>query len=224
MATTAAARATIRVMVVDDHDMVRRGLATMLQVYDDLELAGEAADGEAAVGRCAELRPDVVLMDLLLPGLDGAAATAAVRARCPAVQVLALTSFREDDLVQRAIAAGAIGFLYKNVSADELADAIRAAHAGRPTLASEAMGALLRGAQRAPAPGHDLTAREREVLGLLVAGAEQRRDRRSARGQRLDRQVPRQRHPRQAGGRRAHRGGRPCAPPPPRPLSRTLAG
>jgi NarL family two-component system response regulator LiaR len=157
-------------MVVDDHDMVRRGLATMLQVYDDLELAGEAADGEAAVGRCAELRPDVVLMDLLLPGLDGAAATAAVRARCPAVQVLALTSFREDDLVQRAIAAGAIGFLYKNVSADELADAIRAAHAGRPTLASEAMGALLRGAQRAPAPGHDLTAREREVLGLLVAG------------------------------------------------------
>jgi NarL family two-component system response regulator LiaR len=160
----------IRVLIVDDHEMVRQGLALFLHVFDDLELAGEAENGAEALQRCAEVGPDVVLMDLMMPEMDGATATRAIRKRFPAVRVIALTSFQEEGLVQRALQAGAIGYLLKNVSADELAAAIRAAHAGRPTLAPEAARDLIQAATRGPAPGHDLTAREREVLGLLVRG------------------------------------------------------
>lgn len=160
----------IRVLLVDDHEMVRQGLAVFLQVFDDLELAGEAEDGAAAVELCARLRPDVVLMDLMMPRMDGAAATRAIRECLPSVQIIALTSFQEEGLVQRALQAGAIGYLLKNVSADDLAAAIRAAHAGRPTLAPEAARDLARAAIRPPTPGHDLTAREREVLGLMARG------------------------------------------------------
>lgn len=160
----------IRVLVVDDHAVVRSGLAAFLLAFDDLELVGEASGGEEAVRICRQLRPDVVLMDLVMPEMDGAAATRAIRAECPDVQVIALTSFREEDLVQGALQAGAIGYLLKNVSADELADAIRKAHAGRATLAPEAAQALIRSATQPPPPGHDLTAREREVLALMVEG------------------------------------------------------
>ncbi|HHX44517.1 MAG TPA: response regulator transcription factor [Chloroflexi bacterium] len=160
----------IRVLVVDDHAVVRSGLAAFLLAFDDLELVGEASGGEEAVRICRQLRPDVVLMDLVMPEMDGAAATRAIRAECPDVQVIALTSFREEDLVQGALQAGAIGYLLKNVSADELADAIRKAHAGRATLAPEAAQALIRSATQPPPPGHDLTAREREVLALVVEG------------------------------------------------------
>jgi len=162
--------APIRVLLVDDHDMVRQGLSVFLGVFDDLELAGEAEDGGEAVERCGEVQPDVVLMDLIMPDLDGAAATRIIRDRFPTIQVIALTSFQEDGLVQQALQAGAIGYLLKNVSADELAAAIRAAHAGRPTLAPEAARALIHSAAAPPAPGHDLTQREREVLSLLVRG------------------------------------------------------
>jgi NarL family two-component system response regulator LiaR len=109
-------------------------------------------------------------MDLVMPGLDGAQATQAIRAQCPQVQVVALTSFKENELVQGALEAGAIGYLLKNVSADELADAIRKAHAGRPTLAPEAAQALIQAARQPRQPGFDLTEREREVLALLVEG------------------------------------------------------
>jgi NarL family two-component system response regulator LiaR len=160
----------IRVLIVDDHEMVRQGLALFLQVFDDLELAGEAENGAEALQRCAEAWPDVVLMDLMMPEMDGATATRAIREHFPTVRVIALTSFQEEGLVQRALQAGAIGYLLKNVSADELAAAIRAAHAGRPTLAPEAARDLIQAAARGPVPGHDLTAREREVLGLLVQG------------------------------------------------------
>jgi NarL family two-component system response regulator LiaR len=160
----------LRVLLVDDHAMVRRGLAAFLKAFDDLELAGEAAQGEEAVQRCADLQPDVVLMDLEMPVMDGVAATRAIRECFPTVQVLALTSFRDEELVQRALQAGAIGYLLKNVSADDLATAIRAAHAGRPTLAPEAAQALVHAAARPPVPGHDLTPREREVLALMVQG------------------------------------------------------
>jgi NarL family two-component system response regulator LiaR len=160
----------VRVLIVDDHDMVRQGLTAFLHVFDDLELAGEAENGAVAVQRCADVQPDVVLMDLMMPVMDGAAATRAIRERFPAVQVIALTSFQEEGLVQRALQAGAIGYLLKNVSADELARAIRAAHAGRPTLAPEAAHDLVRAATRGPVPGHDLTAREREVLRLMASG------------------------------------------------------
>jgi two-component system, NarL family, response regulator LiaR len=160
----------IRVMLVDDHTMVRRGLATFLKVFDDLELVGEAAGGEAAVQLCERIRPDVVLMDMVMPEMDGATATRAIRQRFPSVQVIALTSFTEEDLVQRAIQAGAIGYLIKDVSAEELAEAIRAAHAGRGTLSPAALQVLIRTSGRSPTPGADLTSREREVLALMAEG------------------------------------------------------
>ena len=162
----------IRVMLVDDHAVVRSGLSAFLLAFDDLEFAGEASNGAEAVRRCQEIQPDVVLMDMVMPEMDGAAATRAIRENYPEVQVIALTSFKEDELVQGALEAGAIGYLLKNVSADELAHAIRAAHAGRPTLAPEATEALIHGARHISELrlGDDLTPREREVLTLMVKG------------------------------------------------------
>ena len=160
----------IRVMLVDDHTMVRRGLATFLKVFDDLELAGEAESGETAIRLCAKVVPDVILMDMAMPDMDGAAATRAIRQQFPNVQVIALTSFKEGDLVKQALSAGAIGYLLKDVSADELAGAIRAAHAGRATLSPEAAQALVETSNQPAAPGLDLTERELEVLALMVEG------------------------------------------------------
>jgi two-component system, NarL family, response regulator LiaR len=160
----------IRVLVVDDHPMVRSGLAAFMEAFDDLEPAGEAAGGAQAIRLCGQLQPDVVLMDMIMPGMDGAEATRRIRQQFPQIQVIALTSFGEEALVQQALQAGAIGYLLKNVSHLELAEAIRAAHNGRPTLAPEATKALIHAASRPPAPGSDLTPREREVLELLVEG------------------------------------------------------
>jgi len=160
----------IRVLVVDDHAMLRRGLVTFLLSFDDLKLVGEAKDGAEALHLCEQVRPDVVLMDLVMPEMDGSTATRAIRQRYPQVQVIALTSFREEELVQGALEAGAIGYLLKNVSADELAEAIREAHAGKPTLAPEAAEALIHAATHAPELGQDLTPREREVLALMIEG------------------------------------------------------
>lgn len=161
----------IRVMLVDDHNVVRSGLGAFLMVFDDLELVGEADNGKEAVKLCESLHPDVILMDLVMPEMDGAEATKIIRSRWSDIQIVALTSFKEDDLVQNALKAGAIGYLLKNVTADELADAIRAAHMGKPTLAPEAAQALIH-ASRFPADriGFDLTEREKEVLQLLVDG------------------------------------------------------
>ena len=160
----------IRVMLVDDHTMVRRGLATFLKVFDDLQLVGEAESGEAAIQLCAEVLPDVILMDMVLPMMDGAAATRAIRQQFPQVQVIALTSFKEGDLVKKALEAGAIGYLLKDVSADELVEAIRAAYAGRATLSPEAAQALVETTNQPPTPGPNLTEREREVLALMIEG------------------------------------------------------
>jgi NarL family two-component system response regulator LiaR len=160
----------IRVMIVDDHAVIRSGLVTFLTVFDDLQLVGEAAGGAAAVRLCQQIDIDVVLMDLIMPEMNGAEATRLIRQCCPQVQVIAFTSFKEAELVQEALQAGAISYLLKNVSADELADAIRAAHAGRPTLAPEAMSVLIQAATRPPLPQYDLTSREFEVLRLLVQG------------------------------------------------------
>ncbi len=157
----------IRVLIVDDHAVVRSGLAAFLGVMPDFELVGEAGDGAEAVQRCKTLRPDVVLMDLMMPVLDGVAATQQIRALSPAPQVIALTSFPENGLVQNALRAGAVGYLMKNVSAVELAAAIRAAHVGRLTLSPEAAQAL---AQASLAPADNLTDRERDVLALMVEG------------------------------------------------------
>jgi NarL family two-component system response regulator LiaR len=157
-------------MLVDDHAMVRRGLATFLKAFDDLKLVGEAENGEVALRLCAEARPDVILMDMVMPDMDGAVATRLIRQQFPQVQVIALTSFKEGDLVKNTLEAGAIGYLLKDVSAEELARAIRAAHAGRATLSPEAAQALVETANQPPAPGLDLTEREREVLALMVEG------------------------------------------------------
>ena len=119
---------------------------------------------------CEKFQPDVILMDLVMPGMDGAAATRAIRAQYPHIQVIALTSFKEEELVQGALQAGAIGYLLKNVSADELAGAIRAAHSGRPTLAPEAAEALIQAAMHKPTVGYDLTDREKEILKLMAEG------------------------------------------------------
>ena len=168
---------TIRVMIVDDHAVVRSGLSTFLLTCDDMELVGEADSGEQAVRLCQQNEVDVVLMDLVMgdlagrSGMDGATATRVIRELCPDLQVIALTSFKEQELVEGALQAGAIGYLLKDVSADELADAIRAAYAGKPTLAPEAARVLIQ-ATRHPADkiGYDLTEREAEVLELLVKG------------------------------------------------------
>lgn len=160
----------IRVMLVDDHTMVRRGLATFLQVFDDLQLVGEAETGEAAIELCGEVLPDVILMDMSLPGMDGADTTHAIRKQLPQVQVIVLTSFKEGILIKKALEAGAIGYLLKDVSADDLVRAIRAAHTGRATLSPEAAQSLVETANLPPIPGLDLTEREHEVLALMVEG------------------------------------------------------
>ena len=159
----------IKVMLVDDHAVVRSGLGAFLSVVPDLELVGEAENGDEAVRRCGLLHPDVILMDLMMPVTDGVAATRLVREKYPTVHVIALTSFPEDDLVQKALQAGATGYLMKNVSARELADAIRAAHKGKMTLSPEAAQALAHAAAH-QAEGAELTEREREVLKLMVEG------------------------------------------------------
>lgn len=160
----------IRVLIVDDHPLARAGLATFLLGYADLQLVGEAASGEEAVALCPHLRPDVVLVDMALPGMDGAETIAALRSACPSARCLVLTSFKEESRVQASLAAGAIGYLLKDVRADDLAAAICNAYCGRRTLAPEATEALIHAATRAPEPEISLTAREREVLELLVAG------------------------------------------------------
>jgi two-component system, NarL family, response regulator LiaR len=160
----------IRVVIVDDHAVVRSGLKAFLMVFDDLELVGEASSGQEAVSLAERVQPDVMLMDLVMPDMNGAATTKAVRSRFPHIQVVALTSFREDELVTGALQAGAIGYLLKNVGADELADAIRSAHAGRPTLAPEAAHVLIQASRQPSQPNYDLTEREREVLALLTQG------------------------------------------------------
>jgi len=150
--------------------MVRRGLATFLKVFNDLQLAGEAESGAAAIQLCAEILPDVVLMDMAMPDMDGATATRAIRQQFPQVRVIVLTSFKEGDMVKNALEAGAIGYLLKDVSADELARAIRAAHSGQATLSPQAAQALVEKTSQPPPPGLDLTEREHEVLALMVEG------------------------------------------------------
>jgi NarL family two-component system response regulator LiaR len=164
---------SIQVLIVDDHPMVRKGLASFLLVMDDLELVGEAKDGLDALRRCEPSPPDVILMDLVMPVMDGPTAIREIRERWPETQIIALTSFQEEDLVHQALQAGAISYLLKDVGADELEAAIRAAHAGKPTLAPEAAQALIRASMSPDGgikPGHDLTPRELEVLALMVQG------------------------------------------------------
>ena len=165
---------TIRVMLVDDHNVVRSGLATFLRAYEDLQLVGQAKNGLEAVQLCREKKPDVVLMDLIMPEMDGIAATRAILAECPEIKVIAMTSFDEEELVRGVLAAGAISYLLKNVTSDELAAAIRAASLGQSTLSPEAARVLVQATRPAEQPWLELTEREMEVLNLVVQGQNNR--------------------------------------------------
>jgi len=159
----------IRVLLVDDHAVVRSGLGAVLAALDDMQLAGEAGNGQEAVQACERLRPDVVLMDLLMPVMDGVAATKAIHERWPDIRVVALTSFGDRELVEGALKAGATSYLIKTVSAGELAAAVRDAVAGKATLSSEAAQVLVQGL-KTPQTTYDLTTREKEILSLMGAG------------------------------------------------------
>lgn len=159
----------IRVLLVDDHEMVRRGLSLMLKAFADLELVGEAENGLRAVEICSQTHPDVVVMDLIMPRMDGVEAARLIRGQFPQTQVLMLTSFSEEERVGDALKAGAIGYMLKDAGIDELAQAIRNAFAGNPSFSPQAARALILRATQ-PLLGQDLTVREREVLALLVEG------------------------------------------------------
>ena len=159
----------IRTLITDDHKVVRRGLRGFLELDPGLEVVGEASNGEEAVEMALRLEPDVVLMDLLMPVMDGIEATREIRLRLPEVEVVALTSVLEDASVTGAIKAGAIGYLLKTTEADELCEAIRAAAAGQVRLAPEAAARLMREV-RAPESPETLTKREAEVLKLVARG------------------------------------------------------
>jgi NarL family two-component system response regulator LiaR len=161
---------TIQVMLVDDHNVVRSGLATFLKAYEDLELVGEAKNGLEALHLCHQKKPDVILMDLMMPVMDGIAATRAILADYPDIKIIAMTSFEEEELVHGVLAAGAISYLLKNVTADELAKAIRDAVSGRSTLSPEAARVLIQATRPTKQPSCDLTEREMEVLNLVVQG------------------------------------------------------
>ena len=160
----------IRVMVVDDHHMVRRGLAAYMRTSSDVVLVGEASNGEEAVEAVKTFQPDVILMDLVMPKMDGSTATRKILDEFPEIRVIALTSFQDKELVKNALRAGAISYLLKNVSGDELVEAIRSAYRGSSTLAPEVAQVLVQSTFEKPCPGDDLTIREREVLALVVDG------------------------------------------------------
>jgi NarL family two-component system response regulator LiaR len=160
----------IRVMLVDNHVMARRGLAIFLMVFDELQLVGEAESGEAAIQLCAEVLPDVILMDMVMPDMDGATVTRSIHQQFPQVQIMVLTSFQEGELIKSALEAGVIGYLLKDVSAAQLYRAILAVASGCVTISVEAAQSLLETANQTSAPGLDLTEREREVLDLMIAG------------------------------------------------------
>jgi two-component system, NarL family, response regulator LiaR len=169
MRPPASAAAPIRVFVVDDHPVARSGVAAMLRTADDLLMVGETDSGARAAELAGMARADVVLMDLLMPQVDGVEAAALLLRRSPQVRVIMMTSCASVAEAQRAIDAGASGYLLKTASAHELVEAVRAVHQGRSRLAPELDGALGAGT-RLPAPGADLTARERQVLEAMVRG------------------------------------------------------
>ncbi|MFB6718069.1 MULTISPECIES: response regulator [unclassified Streptomyces] len=166
----------IRVLLVDDHQVVRRGLRTFLEVQDDIEVVGEASDGAEGVAGAEELRPDVVLMDIKMPGTDGIEALRKLRELGNPAKVLIVTSFTEQRTVVPALRAGASGYVYKDVDPDALAGAIRSVHAGHVLLQPEVAGALLAqdDAGGGTGRGSSLTEREREVLGLIADGRSNR--------------------------------------------------
>lgn len=161
---------TIRVVTVDDHDLLRNGLRLVMNIVPDIELVGEACGGREAIDVCEREKPDVVLMDLIMPDMDGVTAIREIHERCPDIRIIALTSFVENALVLSALNAGAFSYLLKNVSVDELTSAIRKVHAGEASLSPEATQALIEAATLPPPPQFPLTSQEKRVLSLMVSG------------------------------------------------------
>lgn len=160
----------IRVMIVDDHLLLREGVQLLLSTFDIVQVVALASDGEEALALCRTVQPEVILMDLVMPQMDGPTAIGRIRTAFPAMQILALTSFVEEALIVRALQAGAIGYVLKTISAPELVAAIQAAHQGLATMDGAAQQVMVQRATRPDTPGHNLTRRERDVLRLLVAG------------------------------------------------------
>lgn len=162
----------IRVVIVDDHDIVRRGLAMFLSGFDDLALVGEASTAAEAVRVCGEASPHVVLMDMVMPDMDGTSLTATLKRLYPDLPIIILSSSKEDHQIQGALQAGAVGYLLKNLSVYEMAEAIRAAHAGRPMFAPEVTRRLMSmtAQPRSTSPQYPLSERERQILALMVEG------------------------------------------------------
>ncbi|MDX2076737.1 MAG: response regulator transcription factor [bacterium] len=160
----------IRMAIIDDHTLIRRGLAVFLKSNPDIEVVGEGSNGNEALSLCAEVKPDVMLMDLMMPIMDGLTATRHITLQYPDTKVIVLTSFAEEQMIRSVLQAGAIGYLLKKISAHDLANAIRAAHRGIPTYAPEITDILVRSVHKPHSIFQSLTAREREVLGLMVKG------------------------------------------------------
>lgn len=161
---------TIKILLVDDHTVVRSGLTKFIMVNKDLKLVGEASDGAEAIQMVALHKPDVVLMDLMMPGVDGITATREIHQKYPLVKVIVLTSFAEQNMVQGALQAGAIGYLQKNITAKELGNAVRSAYAGKMTLSEEATQVLAQSVAQPQIHGEQLTERERDVLKCMTDG------------------------------------------------------
>jgi DNA-binding NarL/FixJ family response regulator len=191
----------MRVLIVDDQRVVREGLATIVAGFDHAEVVGLAADGVEAIQLASERDPDVVLMDLRMPRMDGVGATREIRARHPAMAVVVLTTYADDDSIMAALSAGAAGYLTKDAARDDIRRALEAAVAGQAVLDPVAQAALLKAAQQAPARPtvlpDGLTDRESEVLTLIAVGAVQHRDRRPLVRGRDDGQDPREQDLRQ---------------------------
>lgn len=160
----------IRVIIVDDHEVVRSGLGAVLLSSEGLELVGEAEDGEEAIKLCERLQPDIVLMDLLMPKMDGVTATKLIHEKWPEIHVIALTSFKEKEYVEGVLKAGATSYLLKNVTADELISSINRAVLGQPSLSPEAAQILIKSINDPAQPENEITEREREILALMVEG------------------------------------------------------
>ncbi len=167
-------QAPIKVMIVDDHPVVRNGIMNMLLIFDDIELIGEAGGGLELMSQLQEIMPDVILMDMVMPGMDGLNTTRTVLAQYPDVKIVILTTYPEGDVVRDALETGAVGFLSKDSEIDTLADAVRVAHAGQTVLAPQATAALMKNKMDPTELGQDLSKRELEVLALLVEGLSNR--------------------------------------------------
>lgn len=165
-----ADKAKIRVMIVDDHDMLRSGLRVFIDTFDDIELVGEASNGERAVELCQQLQPDVVLMDYQMPRMNGIEAITEIKKNQPHIEFIMLTSFVDDSMVERALQAGALGYLLKDAGVDDLHRAVVRAYDGQSVLAPEATQVLVKATVRSPSLGHDLTDREVEILALVAVG------------------------------------------------------